>query len=70
MSHYEWSIRAVDGAPVVRFAAALQEVLNALEAAEFEVDDIMDAPGGRELGVVVIGKKPRRFPANRHLDVR
>lgn len=65
MSHYEWSIRAVSGAPVGAFAVALQAVLNALEAEEFEVDDIMDAPGGRELGVVVIGKKPRRFPAVR-----
>ena len=62
MNHFQWSTRAVDAAPVGDFAAALQETLNELEREEFEIDDIMDAPGGREHGVVVIAKKPRRFP--------
>lgn len=63
MSRFQWSIRAVDGAPPAKFAEELEHVLNELESGEFEVDDIMDAPGGRQAGVVVIGKKPRRFPA-------
>lgn len=63
MNHYQWSVRAVDAAPAGEFASGLQETLNALEAEEYEIDDIMDAPGGREIGVVVIAKKPRRFPS-------
>lgn len=62
MNHYQWSIRAVDGALAKQFAENLEKTLNQLEAEEFEIDDIMDAPGGRQVGVVVIGKKPRRFP--------
>lgn len=62
MGHFQWSTRAVDAAPVGEFATALAETLNALEHEEYEIDDIMDAPGGREHGVVVIAKKPRRFP--------
>jgi hypothetical protein len=68
MTHYNWSVRAVDGAPVGEFAAALEKTLNDLEADEFEVDDVLDAPGGRELGVVVVGKKPRRHPMVRSMD--
>lgn len=62
MSHYHWSVRAVPPLPVESFATALEHVLNALEDDEYEVDDILDAPGGHAAGVVVVGKKPRRFP--------
>ena len=67
MNHYSWSVRAVDGAPVAEFAVALEKTLNELEANEYEVDQVMDAPGGRELGVVVVGKKPLRHPMT-HTD--
>ncbi len=62
MSHYNWSARAVRGDEVGTFAQHLELALNGLEAEEFEVHDILDAPGGREAGVVVIGKKPKRLP--------
>lgn len=65
MTHYQWSIRAVGGGPAAQFAHRLEEALNELEAEEFEVDDILDAPDGRQAGVIVIGKKPRRFPVAR-----
>lgn len=62
-NHYDWSTRAVDAAPAAEFAAALQAALNDLEHEEYEIDDIMDAPGGRDIsGVVVIAKRPKRFP--------
>jgi hypothetical protein len=63
MSRFQWSTRAVEGASPAKFAEDLERELNQLEAEEFEVDDIMDAPGGRAVGVVIIGKKPRRFPS-------
>lgn len=52
----------MEAVPVTAFAAALESALNSLEEQEFEVDDILDAPQGRGGGVVIIGKKPLRFP--------
>jgi hypothetical protein len=59
MDNFEWTVQPVAACRVAEFAASLQDALNAVEGAGYEVDDIMDAPGGREEGVIVIGKKPR-----------
>lgn len=61
-SHYEWAAKGVKSEEVDSFAARLQSTLNELETSSFEIYDVMDAPT-RGRGVVVIGRKPRRFPA-------
>ena len=63
MSHYVWSTKGVSGEDISGFAARLEKTLNDLETQEFEIYNVMDAPGGRRQGVIVIGRKPRRFPA-------
>jgi hypothetical protein len=59
MNKFEWTVQPVEAGSVQRFAHDLQETLNTVEGSGYEVDDIMDAPGGREHGGIVIGKKPR-----------
>ncbi len=59
MNKFEWTVEPVQAAAVANFAKSLQDTLNTVEEKGYEVDDIMDAPGGREHGVIVIGKKPR-----------
>lgn len=61
--HYQWSTKPVPAAPLAKFAEGLEQALNELEAAEYEIDDVMDAPGGHAMGVIIVAKKPRRFPA-------
>lgn len=64
-SHYTWAAKGVQGDDPGQFAARLEQTLNKLEDDDFEIYDVMDAPTApRGRGVVVIGKKPRRFPSN------
>lgn len=64
-SHYTWAAKGVQGDDPNQFAARLEQTLNKLEDEDFEIYDVMDAPTApRGRGVVVIGKKPRRFPQN------
>jgi hypothetical protein len=66
MSHYTWKVGAVPpcnaGTPAV--ALEMEATLNALEEQGFEVYDVMDAPlnGRLNSGLLVVGRKPRRFP--------
>lgn len=66
MGHYVWAAKGVNSPGVDTFAALLEETLNKLEADEFEIYNIMDAPiRGGSSGVVVIGRKPQRFTSRR-----
>lgn len=65
MNKYHWTVQSVPGQDLESFAVRLDQALNAVEQLGFEVDDIMDAPGGRHEGVVVIGKKPMDISGRR-----
>ena len=57
MPQYEWRTIHVPHKNTKMFAEQLQVSLNALESDGFVVNEIMDAPEGRQRGVIVIGKK-------------
>ena len=64
MNHYDWRVLpAYPGENASAFAENIQTALMTLESDGYEIDDMLDAPGGRDFGVVVVGKRPKRIPA-------
>lgn len=61
MAHYEWKTLSVKASGLQDFTTKLGEALNTLEQEGFEIDEIMDPPGGRQTGVVVVGRKPKLY---------
>jgi hypothetical protein len=59
MNKYIWTAQPVPGGRVHDFARDLEMALNRIEAEGFEIDDILDAPLGRQDGVVVVGRRSR-----------
>jgi hypothetical protein len=64
MNHYDWDVvAAYPGSNAGEFAQNIKNALKSLEDSGYEIDDMLDAPGGRDFGVVVVGKRPKRIPA-------
>lgn len=69
-SHYMWAAKGVRSEDVDGFAARLEETLNKLEDQDYEIYDVMDAPNAKSPGLVVIGRKPRRYPRTEAAPLR
>jgi hypothetical protein len=64
MGSFHWRAVPVEStSDVKKFAADLETALNQLEEEKFEVQEVIKPALRRETGLVILGRKPRRFPA-------